>query len=103
MPSFWTLAQGEREGGVTVHYVDAKLDNGPIIVQRTYRIHDHDTLEDIMTRSKDLAAECIIEAVHVIEQGDPKLMSNRARDATHFSMPTKDDVKKFRAAGHRFF
>jgi methionyl-tRNA formyltransferase len=103
MPSFWTLAQGEQEGGVTVHYVDAKLDNGPIIVQRRYRIHDHDTLEDIMTRSKDLAAECIIEAVNVIEQGDPKLIPNRAEDATHFSMPTKDDVRKFRAAGHRFF
>ena len=52
---------------------------------------------------KYLAAECIIEAVHVIEQGDPELTPNSAEDATHFSMPTKDDVKKFRAAGHRFF
>lgn len=103
MPSFWTLANGEKEGGVSVHFVDAKLDNGPIIVQKSYKIHPHDTLEDIMTRSKDLAAEAIIECVHLVEAGDPQLMDNRAEDSTHFSMPTKDDVKRFRSEGHRFF
>ena len=74
MPSFWTLANGETEGGVTVHLVDAKIDNGPIVVQRRYRIHSHDTLEDIMARSKDLAAEAIIECVRLVEAGDPPVM-----------------------------
>ncbi|MFO0874002.1 MAG: formyltransferase family protein [Phycisphaerales bacterium] len=102
MPSFWTLANGEREGGVSVHYVDAKLDNGPIIVQRRYRIHPFDSLEDIMARSKDLAAEAIIDCVRLIEAGDPPLLPNDASQSTHFSMPTKDDVARFRRSGHRF-
>lgn len=103
MPSFWTLANGETQGGVTVHFVDEKLDNGPIIVQRKYRIHPHDTLEDIMARSKDLAAETIIEAVRLVEAGDPPLLDNPEAEATHFSMPTKEDVQRFKAAGHRFW
>lgn len=103
MPSFWTLANGEREGGVSVHFVDAKLDNGPIVVQRRYRIHPHDTLEDVMTRSKDLAAEAIIECVRLVEAGDPPLLANDERESTHFSMPTREDVQRFRANGHRFF
>jgi methionyl-tRNA formyltransferase len=103
MPSFWTLANNESVGGVSVHYVDAKLDNGPIVVQKTYRINSFDTLEDIMTRSKDLAAEAIIECVRRIEQGNPPLLPNDAAQATHFSMPNADDVKRFKAAGHRFF
>lgn len=104
MPSFWTLSQGETEGGVTVHFVDAKLDNGPIVVQRKYRIHRHDTLEDVMARSKDLAAEAIIEAVSAIETGIPneQLKPNPIEEQTHFSMPTRDDVKKFISNGHRF-
>lgn len=102
MPSFWTLANGESEGGVSVHFVDAKLDNGPIIVQRRYRIHPHDSLEDVMARSKDLAAEAIIECVRLVEAGDPPLLPNPEEQSTHFSMPTKDDVKRFRANGHRF-
>lgn len=102
MPSFWTLANNEKEGGVTVHFVDAKLDNGPIVVQRKYRIYPHDTLEEVMARSKDLAAEAIIEAVHLVASGNPPLLPNDETQATHFSMPTREDVKRFRAAGHRF-
>lgn len=102
MPSFWTLANGEEEGGVSVHYVDEKLDNGPIIMQKKYRIHAHDTLEDVMSRSKDLAAEAIIECVRLVESGDPPLLENPEAEATHYSMPTREDVKRFLASGHRF-
>jgi methionyl-tRNA formyltransferase len=103
MPSFWTLANGEKFGGVSVHYVDAKLDNGPICVQKKYRIHSHDTLEDIMARSKDLAAEAIIECVKLVEAGTPNLIPNPEAEQSHFSMPTKEDVRRFGKHGHRFF
>lgn len=102
MPSFWTLANDETRGGVSVHFVDEKLDNGSIIVQKSYRIHPHDTLEDIMKRSKDLAAESILEAVRLIEGGDPPLMENDAAQSTSFSLPIRSDVKRFLATGHRF-
>ncbi len=102
MPSFWTLLKGETEGGVSVHFVDSKLDNGPIVVQRRYRIHPHDTLEDVMARSKDLGAECILEAVRKIEAGDPPLLDNDESQATSFSMPTPEDGERFRASGRRF-
>lgn len=108
MPSFWTLANDEPLGGVSVHFVDAKLDNGPIVVQKTYKIHKHDTLEAIMARSKDLAAEAIIECVRKVEdaalRGEPvETIPNPAEHLTHFSMPTKADVQRFKAAGHKFF
>ena len=102
MPSFWTLANDEKEGGVSVHFVDKKLDNGPIVVQKRYRIHPHDTLEDVMSRSKDLAAEAIIECVRLVEAGDPPLLENPEDCSTHYSMPGPEDVRRFRRAGHRF-
>lgn len=102
MPSFWTLCNNETQGGSTVHFVDEKLDNGPIVVQKRYRIWPHDSLEDVMARSKDLAAEAIIEAVRKIEAGNPELMENDASQATDFTMPTAEDARRFRATGHRF-
>ena len=102
MPSFWTLANGENQGGVTVHFVDAKLDNGPILVQKRFPIGPADTLEQIMTRSKQLAAEAIVEAVRLVEAGDYELLPNDEAEATHHSMPTRADVVRFRANGHRF-
>ncbi len=103
MPSFWTLLNREPVGGVSVHYVDEKLDNGPIIVQRSYRIHPHDSLEDIMARSKDLAAEAIIEAVRLVESQTATLILNDPGKATSFSMPQRADIDRFRAAGLRFY
>lgn len=103
MPSFWTLANGESWGGSSVHFVDRKLDNGPVVVQKRYRIHSRDTLEDVMARSKDLAAEAIIECVRAVEAGNPPLMPNPESEMTHFAMPTKEDVRRFREHGHRFF
>jgi methionyl-tRNA formyltransferase len=103
MPSFWTLANGEKAGGVSVHYVDRKLDNGPIVVQKRYTIHAHDTLEDIMARGKDLAAEAILEAVAKVEAGNPPMLDNPEAEQSHFHMPTKADVERFRGNGHRFF
>jgi methionyl-tRNA formyltransferase len=102
MPSFWTLANGEQWGGTSVHFVDRKLDNGPIVVQRRYRIWAHDTLEDVMSRSKDLAAEAIIECVRLVEAGEPPLTPNPESEQTHFAMPSKADVARFKGHGHRF-
>lgn len=101
MPSFWTLANGECEGGVSVHFVNEKLDDGPIVVQKRYRIWPHDTLEGVMARSKDLAAEAIIECVRLVESGDFETLPNDEAEATDFTMPTRDDLKRLRASGHR--
>ena len=103
MPSFWTLANDERRGGSSVHYVDRKLDNGPIIVQRDYRVWPHDTLEDVMARSKDLAAEAILECVRKVEFGPMTMLENPEDEQSHFSMPTKEDVARFKRNGHKFF
>ena len=71
MPSFWTLANDDKGA---YRFTLLKLDNGPIVVQKRYRIHPHDTLEDVMSRSKDF--EAIIECVRLVEAGDPPLLEN---------------------------
>ena len=54
-----------------------------------------------MVRSKDLAAEAIIECVRLVEAGDYETLPNDESEATDFTMPTKDDLKRLRATGHR--
>lgn len=38
---------GVKEVGVTIHYVDAGMDTGPIIAQRAIQISDNDSMEDV--------------------------------------------------------
>ncbi len=44
------LASGKKISGCTVHFVDQKVDHGPIILQRTVPVLADDTTEDLTAR-----------------------------------------------------
>lgn len=48
------LCAGVRESGVTIHYVDAGVDTGQIIVQRRVPILPNDTLETFEARIHEM-------------------------------------------------
>ena len=53
-PIYWTIANGDREAGITVHLTVPRIDAGPILAQRRIDVHDDDTAG---TLSKRLVAE----------------------------------------------
>jgi hypothetical protein len=54
-----------------------------------------------MARSKDMAAEAIIDCVRLVEAGDYPTLPNDESEATDYTMPTKEDLNRLRASGHR--
>lgn len=44
------LARGVKVTGATVHFVDAGMDEGPIIAQKAVRVEEHDTPESLQRR-----------------------------------------------------
>jgi phosphoribosylglycinamide formyltransferase 1 len=52
------LEHGVKMTGCTVHLVDEQLDHGPIVMQRTVEVFDHDTVETLSAR--------ILESEHLI-------------------------------------
>jgi methionyl-tRNA formyltransferase len=99
LPSFWTLLNGEREGGVTVHYMSAGIDDGQIIEQRRFPIHADDTVETLIGRSKAVGAELLLDVLARIEQGDVITHPNNAAEGTYYSFPTRHDVRQLKALG----
>lgn len=103
MPSFWVLANGEKETGVTVHFMNEKLDDGPIIVQKRLPILPDDTLHSLVLRSKvTTGGYALAEAVAALEKGPVETMPNDSAAATIYSFPTPEAVARFRAHGRRF-
>ncbi len=103
MPSFWVLAHGETETGVTVHYMNPKLDDGPIIVQKRVPIAPEDTLHSLVLKSKvNFGGFALAEAVKKIMDGPVETMVNDASQASYFSFPTPEAVSAFRKHGRRF-
>ncbi len=65
-PIQWAVAEGERETGVTIMQMDAGLDTGDILLQRTLAIGDDDA-EALAPRLAALGGAALVEALGLLE------------------------------------
>jgi len=101
LPNFWQMYYGEKAVGTTIHRINAKLDDGDILLQRESPIETGETLEALIRRTKRFGARLMIEAVQDIREGRIQPLANNAAEATYFSFPTKAQVREFKAMGYR--
>jgi len=102
LPSFWVLANGEEKTGVTVHHMNEKLDDGPIIVQKEVPIEPNDTLHALVLKSKvGYGASALAEAVEQIMEGTVEAKPNSEEEATYFSFPDRAAITRFRKRGRK--
>jgi methionyl-tRNA formyltransferase len=67
-PIQWAVAEGERETGVTIMQMDAGLDTGDILLQRSLLVGDDDA-EALSARLAVLGGEALVEALRLLEAG----------------------------------
>lgn len=103
MPSFWVLKNGEKETGVSVFFVDEGIDSGPILVQKRVPIPPDMTQEQLITQTKKLGMDAIIESIEKIHHGGYELIPNPEEEKTYFSRPQRKDVVEFLNNGKRFY
>src|SRR5262249_34005154 len=63
LPSFWVLANGEKETGTTVHFMNEELDDGPILLQERVAIAPDDTQDSLIRKTKAVGARLIVDAI----------------------------------------
>lgn len=68
-----SLDYGVKVTGPTVHFVDDKLDNGPIILQRCVEVKDSDTEETLLERVHKEEHKIYPEAVKLFVEGRLKM------------------------------
>lgn len=55
-----------KESGVTIHYVDAGMDTGKVIVQQSFKRELHDTLEEFSNRGLNIEHSLYPKTIHEI-------------------------------------
>lgn len=90
-PINWAIINGEKETGVTVHYVTKKIDAGDIILQKKISIEPNETAGDICEKILPLYPKLITEAVNLIEKGKAPRVPQDNTKATNFGKRTPDD------------
>ena len=71
------LEYGVKVTGPTVHFVDDKLDNGPIILQRAVEVKDDDTEETLLERVHKEEHEIYPEAIKLFVEGRLKIKGRK--------------------------
>ena len=77
----WTQAldYGCKVAGVTVHFVDAGTDSGPIIVQKAVPVLEDDTPESLHARIQVQEHIAYPEALNIVSRGNYRIEGRRVR------------------------
>lgn len=64
----WALINGEDRFGVTVHYMDERIDTGDIVTQKFAAITPQDDYQSLLDKAVVLCADTVLEALQDIQQ-----------------------------------
>jgi len=70
---------GVKVTGVTVHFVDEKMDHGPIILQKAVQMQENDTLESLERKMHKIEHYLYPEAISLYVEGKIKLEGRKVR------------------------
>ncbi|HEY6252406.1 MAG TPA: formyltransferase family protein, partial [Candidatus Angelobacter sp.] len=101
MPTFWQMYHGEKEVGVTIHYMAARVDEGEALLQKQLPIREGESLDSLIRRTKRHAARCMLDVLRQIAAQTQKTLSLKDRPGSYFTFPTYTEMKEFRRRGFR--
>ena len=70
---------GAKITGVTVHFVDEKMDHGPIILQKSLELEEGDTLESLEAKIHKVEHKIYPQAVKLFIEGKLQLEGRKVR------------------------
>jgi len=68
-PIYWTIANGDREAGITVHRTVPRIDAGPILAQRRVTVAAEDTAGTLARRLVAAGLPALDETLAALESG----------------------------------
>ncbi|MDA1263090.1 MAG: formyltransferase family protein [Planctomycetota bacterium] len=101
MPTFWQMKNGERCVTVTIHQMVEKIDAGGVVTTCEFALQNNDSLDRVITGTKQAGARLMIETLCKIQDQPPESQPLDMTQARYYRFPDPDDVRAFRARGHR--
>jgi folate-dependent phosphoribosylglycinamide formyltransferase PurN len=103
-PVFWELFNGETEVGITVHYVEPKVDTGEIILQETRPlIYDYSYgsnfelfIKHFLDQSRNCCVRMVAEAVRMIANGEAEPWPQEISSGRRYRLPIKREKDELR-------
>ena len=92
-PIHHAIIDGASETGITVMYMDKKMDAGDIISQRKIKIEDEDNLDSLYEKMSYLGRDLLIDTLPSIIEGTNERIKQLASEVTFGFNITKEEEK----------
>jgi methionyl-tRNA formyltransferase len=103
LPSFWMLANGEEQVGVSIYFVNEAIDAGELCGQEVFSVIADESLEEFILRSKLIAADLLLRTIEAMECGNIERRPMDLAQGSYYPWPDAQAVERFRAAGRRLW
>lgn len=90
-PINWALIENAEETGVTIHFIDEKVDHGPIIGQRGWPIDYQDTAITLFNRLTKEGAELFVEVMDAFLTDSVSTRPNETQKGSYYYRRTPKD------------
>ena len=100
---FWYLFNKDKIGGVTIQFMDEKLDAGDIIVQKKFPIKKEDSMFSIHMKIGELSGILYSKVIEMIRKNRLKRHSQSKNNSSYHTIPTKDEMKEFKERGLKVY
>lgn len=90
-PIHWSIINGDSKTGITIMYMNEKMDEGDILYQEEVEILDTDNVETLHDKLSDLGSKMIIDFIPRLETGDFTPVKQNNEEATYGYNVTRED------------
>ena len=87
------ILAGDSETGITIMQMDEGLDTGDMLLRRACPIEPDDTAQTLHDRLAEMGAECIIEALRLLQEGRLAPVRQDAAAATYAAKLLKSEAQ----------
>ncbi len=94
-PVFWQMLNNEEYGGVTLHWIDERVDKGEIAYQEKFLLDESKSLFQHYKTAFEISLKLCNELIQDLNN-DKVIMIDSNLQESYYSWPTKDDVKNFK-------
>lgn len=92
-PIHHAIINGDKETGITIMYMDEKMDSGDIISQKKIIIEDNEKLDTLYEKMSYLGKDLLIETLPSIINGTNKRIKQNPEEVTYGLNITKEEEK----------
>ena len=90
-PIHWSIINGDSKTGITIMYMNEKMDEGDILYQEEVEILDTDNVETLHDKLSVLGSKMIIDFIPRLKTGDFTPVKQNNEEATYGYNVTRDD------------